>query len=143
MSFLLPPPLRDGPRFSPLSLMFFWRMFLNKLHTRTNLSNRGLDIPCTLSLNCGIGVEPRNHLFSHARWLWICFVCLVAGGASKLPILTAPLPGKCGSTVLDSSAFKSLHWKPFFLVVVAYLEIQEHDLILLEEASQRNDLQQL
>ncbi|GJY64500.1 RNA-directed DNA polymerase, eukaryota, reverse transcriptase zinc-binding domain protein [Tanacetum coccineum] len=43
--------------------VFLWRMFLNKLPTRTNLSNRGIDIPCILCPNCGNGVESRNHLF--------------------------------------------------------------------------------
>ncbi|PWA81701.1 RNA-directed DNA polymerase, eukaryota, Reverse transcriptase zinc-binding domain protein [Artemisia annua] len=48
----------------PIKLnIYLWRMFLDKLHTRTNLSNRGLDISCTLCPNYGIEVETRNHLF--------------------------------------------------------------------------------
>ncbi|GJU31820.1 RNA-directed DNA polymerase, eukaryota, reverse transcriptase zinc-binding domain protein [Tanacetum coccineum] len=42
---------------------FAWRMFLDKLPTRINLSNRGLEIPCVLCPNCGNAVESRNHLF--------------------------------------------------------------------------------
>ncbi|GJS71535.1 putative heat shock protein 70 family protein [Tanacetum coccineum] len=33
------------------------------LPSRLNLSNRGVDIPCSLCPNCGIGIESRNHLF--------------------------------------------------------------------------------
>nr|GEV30821.1 RNA-directed DNA polymerase, eukaryota [Tanacetum cinerariifolium] len=43
--------------------VFSWRMFLDKLPTRANLSNRGMDIPCVLCPVCDIGVESRNHLF--------------------------------------------------------------------------------
>ncbi|GJU89969.1 RNA-directed DNA polymerase, eukaryota [Tanacetum coccineum] len=32
------------------------------LPSRLNLSNRGVDIPCPLCPNCGIGIESRNHL---------------------------------------------------------------------------------
>nr|GEU30320.1 RNA-directed DNA polymerase, eukaryota, reverse transcriptase zinc-binding domain protein [Tanacetum cinerariifolium] len=48
----------------PIKLnLFVWRMFLDKLPTRINLSNRDLDIPCVLCPNCGNEVESRNHLF--------------------------------------------------------------------------------
>ncbi|GKB57523.1 RNA-directed DNA polymerase, eukaryota, reverse transcriptase zinc-binding domain protein [Tanacetum coccineum] len=43
--------------------VFPWRMFFDKIPTRTNLSKRGIDIPCILYPNCGNGVESRNHLF--------------------------------------------------------------------------------
>ncbi|GJS60496.1 RNA-directed DNA polymerase, eukaryota, reverse transcriptase zinc-binding domain protein [Tanacetum coccineum] len=48
----------------PIKLtVFLWRMFLDKLPTRANLSIRSLDIPCTLCPNCKVGVETSNHLF--------------------------------------------------------------------------------
>ncbi|GJT30911.1 gypsy type transposase [Tanacetum coccineum] len=48
----------------PIKLnVFAWRMLLDKLPTRINLSNRGLDVPCVLCPNCGNAVESRNHLF--------------------------------------------------------------------------------
>ncbi|GJZ13640.1 RNA-directed DNA polymerase, eukaryota, reverse transcriptase zinc-binding domain protein [Tanacetum coccineum] len=48
----------------PIKLnVFLWRMFLDKLPTRANLSNRGLGIPYTLCPNCEAGVETSNHLF--------------------------------------------------------------------------------
>ncbi|GJW99624.1 RNA-directed DNA polymerase, eukaryota, reverse transcriptase zinc-binding domain protein [Tanacetum coccineum] len=48
----------------PIKLnVFAWRMFLDKLPTRINLFNRGLDIPCVLCPNCGNAVQSRNHLF--------------------------------------------------------------------------------
>nr|GEX68341.1 ribonuclease H-like domain-containing protein [Tanacetum cinerariifolium] len=43
--------------------VFSWRMILDKLPTRVNLSNRGMDIPCVLCSVCDIRVESRNHLF--------------------------------------------------------------------------------
>ncbi|GJW13142.1 RNA-directed DNA polymerase, eukaryota, reverse transcriptase zinc-binding domain protein [Tanacetum coccineum] len=54
----------------PIKLnIFMWRMLLDKLPTRSNLSIRGLDIPCSLCPNCGTGVETRDHFF---------FVCPMA-----------------------------------------------------------------
>ncbi|GKA84830.1 RNA-directed DNA polymerase, eukaryota, partial [Tanacetum coccineum] len=51
-------------KFLPIKLnVFAWRMFLDKLPTRINLSNRGLDVPCVLCPNCGNAVESQNHLF--------------------------------------------------------------------------------
>ncbi|GJR89914.1 RNA-directed DNA polymerase, eukaryota, reverse transcriptase zinc-binding domain protein [Tanacetum coccineum] len=48
----------------PIKLnIFTWRLFLDKLPTRINLSNRGMDIPCVLCPVCGSKVEPHNHLF--------------------------------------------------------------------------------
>nr|GFB06432.1 RNA-directed DNA polymerase, eukaryota, reverse transcriptase zinc-binding domain protein [Tanacetum cinerariifolium] len=48
----------------PIKLnVFAWRMFLDKLPTRINLSNRGLDVLCVLCLNCENAVKSRNHLF--------------------------------------------------------------------------------
>ncbi|GJR60540.1 RNA-directed DNA polymerase, eukaryota, reverse transcriptase zinc-binding domain protein [Tanacetum coccineum] len=54
----------------PIKLnVFMWRMLLDKLPTRSNLAIRGLDVPCSLCPNCGMGVETRDHLF---------FVCPMA-----------------------------------------------------------------
>ena len=48
----------------PIKLnVFVWRMFLDKLPTRENLSNIGLDIPCSLCPLCDSDVESRDHLF--------------------------------------------------------------------------------
>nr|GEW18094.1 reverse transcriptase domain-containing protein [Tanacetum cinerariifolium] len=48
----------------PIKLnVFVWRMFLDKISTRINLSNTGLDVPCVLCLNCDNEVESHNHLF--------------------------------------------------------------------------------
>ncbi|GJU49134.1 RNA-directed DNA polymerase, eukaryota, reverse transcriptase zinc-binding domain protein [Tanacetum coccineum] len=43
--------------------VFPWRMFFDKIPTRTNLSKRGIDIPCILYPNYGNGVKSCNHLF--------------------------------------------------------------------------------
>ena len=37
--------------------------FLDKLPTRSNLSARGVDVPCVLCPVCDLEVESRNHLF--------------------------------------------------------------------------------
>lgn len=48
----------------PIKLnVFLWRMLLDRLPTRTNLYNRGIDIACVLCPNCGAAIENRNHLF--------------------------------------------------------------------------------
>ena len=48
----------------PIKLnIFFWRMLLDRLPTRTNLYNRGIDIDCVLCPNCGAAIENRNHLY--------------------------------------------------------------------------------
>nr|GEV01653.1 RNA-directed DNA polymerase, eukaryota, reverse transcriptase zinc-binding domain protein [Tanacetum cinerariifolium] len=48
----------------PIKLnVFMWRMLLDKLPTRINLTNKGLDIPSVLYPNCEGEVESRNHVF--------------------------------------------------------------------------------
>ncbi|GKF38225.1 RNA-directed DNA polymerase, eukaryota, reverse transcriptase zinc-binding domain protein, partial [Tanacetum coccineum] len=48
----------------PIKLnVFLWRMLLDRLPTRTNLYNRGIDIDCVLCPNCEAAIENRNHLF--------------------------------------------------------------------------------
>nr|GEU65793.1 RNA-directed DNA polymerase, eukaryota, reverse transcriptase zinc-binding domain protein [Tanacetum cinerariifolium] len=43
--------------------VFSWRMMLDRLPTRSNLHNRGINITCILCPNCGAAIENRNHLF--------------------------------------------------------------------------------
>nr|GEV09756.1 RNA-directed DNA polymerase, eukaryota, reverse transcriptase zinc-binding domain protein [Tanacetum cinerariifolium] len=43
--------------------IFTWHMFLDKFPIKSNLSARGVFIPCTLCTNCGRVAESRNHLF--------------------------------------------------------------------------------
>nr|GEU48147.1 RNA-directed DNA polymerase, eukaryota [Tanacetum cinerariifolium] len=43
--------------------VFMWRMFLDRLPTRNNLVNRGVDVPSVLCPICEAEVESRNHLF--------------------------------------------------------------------------------
>ncbi|GJY20523.1 RNA-directed DNA polymerase, eukaryota [Tanacetum coccineum] len=48
----------------PIKLnVFSWRMMLDRLPTRSNLYNRGINITCILCPNCGAAIENRNHLF--------------------------------------------------------------------------------
>nr|GEU38281.1 RNA-directed DNA polymerase, eukaryota, reverse transcriptase zinc-binding domain protein [Tanacetum cinerariifolium] len=48
----------------PIKLnIFWWHMFLDRLPTRSNLYNKGIDIPCVLCPNCEAGIESCNHLF--------------------------------------------------------------------------------
>nr|GEW00533.1 putative reverse transcriptase domain-containing protein [Tanacetum cinerariifolium] len=44
--------------------VFMWRMFLDRLPTRNNLVNRGVDVPFILCPICEAEVESQNHLFS-------------------------------------------------------------------------------
>lgn len=54
----------------PIKLnIFSWRLIKDCLHTRLNLSKRGLDIPSLVCHMCDNGVESVNHLF---------FTCSVA-----------------------------------------------------------------
>nr|GEZ42040.1 RNA-directed DNA polymerase, eukaryota, reverse transcriptase zinc-binding domain protein [Tanacetum cinerariifolium] len=47
----------------PIKLnIFWWRMFLDRLPTRSNLYNKGIDIPCVLCPNCEAVIESHNHL---------------------------------------------------------------------------------
>nr|GEX78578.1 RNA-directed DNA polymerase, eukaryota [Tanacetum cinerariifolium] len=43
--------------------IFSWRVCLDKLPTRLNLSHRGIDIPSIICPNCSIVVESTSHLF--------------------------------------------------------------------------------
>nr|GEZ02385.1 RNA-directed DNA polymerase, eukaryota, reverse transcriptase zinc-binding domain protein [Tanacetum cinerariifolium] len=48
----------------PIKLnVFSWHMMLDRLPTRSNLHNRGINITCTLCPNCRAAIENRNHLF--------------------------------------------------------------------------------
>nr|GEY33881.1 RNA-directed DNA polymerase, eukaryota [Tanacetum cinerariifolium] len=40
-----------------------WKVYLDKLPTRLNLSLRGIDIPSIICLNCGLAGESCSHLF--------------------------------------------------------------------------------
>ncbi|GJT34378.1 RNA-directed DNA polymerase, eukaryota, reverse transcriptase zinc-binding domain protein [Tanacetum coccineum] len=70
--------------------VFLWRMFLDRLPTRSNLSNRGLDIPCTLCPNCGIGVESRNHLFFGCSMALVLFRMLGRWWSIQVPVFEDP-----------------------------------------------------
>ncbi|GKC85144.1 RNA-directed DNA polymerase, eukaryota [Tanacetum coccineum] len=50
-------------KYIPIKInIFAWRVFLDKLPTRLNLSLRGLDIPSILCPVCSISVESTSHL---------------------------------------------------------------------------------
>ncbi|GJU07871.1 RNA-directed DNA polymerase, eukaryota [Tanacetum coccineum] len=53
--------------------IFAWKVCLDKLPTRLNLSLRGIDIPSIVCPNCSLAGESCSHLFfscSMARLLW-------------------------------------------------------------------------
>nr|GEV79118.1 hypothetical protein [Tanacetum cinerariifolium] len=53
--------------------IFAWKIYLDKLPTRLNLSLRGIDIPSIICPNCSLAGESCSHLFfscSLARLLW-------------------------------------------------------------------------
>ncbi|GJY97005.1 RNA-directed DNA polymerase, eukaryota, reverse transcriptase zinc-binding domain protein [Tanacetum coccineum] len=45
-----------------------WKVMLNALPTKFNISRRGIQIDSIICVNCGIGVETTNHLF--CTWNW-------------------------------------------------------------------------
>ncbi|GKC90162.1 RNA-directed DNA polymerase, eukaryota [Tanacetum coccineum] len=52
-----------------------WKVMLNALPTKFNISRRGIQIDSIICVNCGIGVETTNHLF---------FTCEMAQKVSHL-----------------------------------------------------------
>ncbi|GJW43820.1 RNA-directed DNA polymerase, eukaryota [Tanacetum coccineum] len=76
-------PKADVPKrwvkFIPIKInIFAWRIFLDKLPTRLNLSFRGLDIPSIICALCSIAVESTSHLLFScqlARQLMLKVVC--------------------------------------------------------------------
>ncbi|GKE79313.1 RNA-directed DNA polymerase, eukaryota, reverse transcriptase zinc-binding domain protein [Tanacetum coccineum] len=49
--------------------VFAWRVRLDKLTTRLNLSLRGVEISSIMCPLCNSSVESASHLFFHAMWL--------------------------------------------------------------------------
>ncbi|GJW10659.1 RNA-directed DNA polymerase, eukaryota [Tanacetum coccineum] len=84
--------------------IFTWKVCLDKLPTRLNLSLRGIDIPSIVCPNCSLAGESCSHLFfscSMARLLWRkvarwwdfdipeCLVLLIGIGISHDEVTTA------------------------------------------------------
>ncbi|GKB60954.1 putative RNA-directed DNA polymerase, partial [Tanacetum coccineum] len=100
----------------PIKLnVFMWCMLLNKLPTRSNLAIRGLDVPCSLCLNCRMGVETRDHLFFVCPMALDLFRLLGRWWNIKIPILLDS--STCNSLRLNSlqklvleASFSSLWW---------------------------------
>ncbi|GJU28242.1 RNA-directed DNA polymerase, eukaryota, reverse transcriptase zinc-binding domain protein, partial [Tanacetum coccineum] len=104
---------RRWSKFLPIKLNgFAWRMFLVKLPTRINLSNRGLDIPCVLCPNCENAVELRNHLFFGCSMALDLFRLLGRWWNIDFINLIDPFLGNRGLMVFGLTASKSLPWKP-------------------------------
>ncbi|GKA09496.1 RNA-directed DNA polymerase, eukaryota [Tanacetum coccineum] len=75
----------------PIKLnIFMWRMLLDKLPTRSNLTIRGLDVPCSLCLNRETGVETRDHLFFVCPMALDLFRLLGRWWNIQIPILLDP-----------------------------------------------------
>nr|GEW52127.1 RNA-directed DNA polymerase, eukaryota, reverse transcriptase zinc-binding domain protein [Tanacetum cinerariifolium] len=72
----------------PIKLnIFMWRMLLEKLPTRSNLVNRGLDVPCLLCSIFRMGVESRDHLFFDCSLALDLFRLLGRWWSLQIPIL--------------------------------------------------------
>nr|GEZ30234.1 RNA-directed DNA polymerase, eukaryota [Tanacetum cinerariifolium] len=62
--FVVSPSQNRWSKVLPIKLnVFSWRMMLDRLPTRSNLHNRGINITCILCPNCRAAIENRNHLF--------------------------------------------------------------------------------
>lgn len=66
--------------------IFMWRLFLDRLPTRLNLSRKGLELDSITCLLCAIGVESIQHVFFSSLQSGCCSVganCeIVWGGVS-------------------------------------------------------------
>ncbi|GKD48157.1 RNA-directed DNA polymerase, eukaryota [Tanacetum coccineum] len=114
-----PSPTRWS-KLIPIKLnIFAWRMFLDKLPTKVNLSNKGIDIPCVLCLVCGSDVESRNHIFSGCSLALDLFKLMGRWWNIHIPSLPYPLAwevwfdGWCLNSLQRSmleATFFSLWW---------------------------------
>ncbi|KAJ9547496.1 hypothetical protein OSB04_020039 [Centaurea solstitialis] len=61
---------------------FMWRLLLNRIPTRTNLSKRGVNTPSLLCPLCNLEEETVDHLFCSCSavkdlWKWMCDWCMI------------------------------------------------------------------
>ncbi|GKB54429.1 RNA-directed DNA polymerase, eukaryota, reverse transcriptase zinc-binding domain protein, partial [Tanacetum coccineum] len=90
----------------PIKLnVFVWRMFLDKLPTRSNLSNRGLDIPCILCLIYANVVETMNHLLFGCSMYMDLLQLLCRWWNIQTPLLSDPTSWE---TWFNNLKFKNL-----------------------------------
>lgn len=68
-------------KYIPIKInIFAWKVSLDKLPLRLNLSLRGLEIPSILCPICSVAVESTSHLFFPAIWpVKLCLRSLVGG----------------------------------------------------------------
>ncbi|PWA47435.1 reverse transcriptase domain, Reverse transcriptase zinc-binding domain protein [Artemisia annua] len=93
--------------------VFIWRMFLDKLPTRSNLSARGVDVPCVLCPVCDSEVESRNHLFFGCSLVSELHRLISRWWNIHIPLLIF-FPGSLGLRTCVSRPCISWCWKPRF-----------------------------
>ncbi|GJT02906.1 RNA-directed DNA polymerase, eukaryota [Tanacetum coccineum] len=85
--------------------VFIWRMFLDRLPTRPNL---GVDIPCSLCPNCGIGIESRNHLFFGCSMALDLFKMLGRWWNIQVPVFEDPVSWSTWFNNLNLSSLQKI-----------------------------------
>ncbi|KAJ9560014.1 hypothetical protein OSB04_005174 [Centaurea solstitialis] len=111
---------------------FMWRLLLNRIPTRTNLSKRGVNTPSLLCPLCNLEEETVDHLFcscSAAKdlWKWMCDWCMIK----------VEQPASLNQMLLKVLEFgKSIKWRKFLETAVGGLigpPFGGHGAILKEE----------
>ncbi|GJZ17976.1 DNA helicase [Tanacetum coccineum] len=106
----------------------------DKLSTRTNLSNRGMDIPCVLCPVCESEVKTRNHLFFGCSLALDLLSLMGRWWNIHIPSLLDHVAWEAWFNGLRLNSLQRLMLEASFFSVVAYLELQKHGLVLIEEA---------
>nr|GEX60537.1 RNA-directed DNA polymerase, eukaryota [Tanacetum cinerariifolium] len=76
-----------------------WRVCLDKLATRANLSLRRMDIPSIACPLCNSAVEFSSHIFSLVPWLAKFGEIFWFGGNLKMRLLTPTTSGSTGLSI--------------------------------------------
>ncbi|GJY21255.1 RNA-directed DNA polymerase, eukaryota [Tanacetum coccineum] len=127
----------------PIKLnIFLWSMFLDKLPTKSNLSARGVAIPCTLFTNRGSVVETRNHLFFGCSMASDLFQLLGRWWNIQVPTFSDFSSWESWFASLRLNSLQKRTLVSIFFIPCGFILvcIEERDFILREEASQRNGL---
>ncbi|GKA14102.1 RNA-directed DNA polymerase, eukaryota [Tanacetum coccineum] len=93
--------------------IFMWRLFMDRLSHRFNLSSRGLDIASILCIVCNGHVESNIHVFFSCDTDSIVWRLVRAWSDSKIPILSSC--EDLDSWLLSWHASKDSKDRPYFI----------------------------
>ncbi|GJZ96151.1 zinc finger, CCHC-type containing protein, partial [Tanacetum coccineum] len=89
--------------------VFIWRM-LDKLPTRSNLFDKGVDVPCVLCPICDSKVESRNHLFFGCSLVSEKKMHFLLSSMSLVYVLTTPVSEDGGDDETMEQIKKRAKW---------------------------------